>query len=56
MIPSNLAIIQETCRRFIANFNEYRTESLPNKLKHDSFWKKLVEILAGVVTNIFDTL
>ncbi|CAG8719834.1 15161_t:CDS:2, partial [Funneliformis caledonium] len=29
-------IILEICRRFIANFNEYQMESLPDKLKHDS--------------------
>ena len=56
MIPPNLAIIRETCRRFIANFNEHRTESLPDKLKHDSSWKESVEILVGVATNILDTL
>ena len=53
---SKLAIIRETCKRFIANFNEHRTESLPDKLKHNSSWKESVEILAGVATNILDTL
>ena len=56
MVPPNLAIIRETCRRFIANFNEHQMESLPEKLMHDSSWKESGEILAGVATNILDTL
>ncbi|RIA92729.1 hypothetical protein C1645_820228 [Glomus cerebriforme] len=40
MLPPNLAIIREMCRRFIANFNEHQTESLPDKLKHNSSWKE----------------
>ena len=56
MIPPNLTIIRKTCRRFIANFNEHQMESLPDKLKHNSSWKESVEILAGITTNILDTL
>ncbi|CAB4391003.1 unnamed protein product [Rhizophagus irregularis] len=51
-----VTIIRETCRRFIANFNEHRTESLPEKLKHDSSWKESGEVLAEVATNILNTL
>ena len=56
MVPPNLAIIQEMCRKFIVNFNEHQTESLPEKLKHDSSWEELGKVLAGVVINILDTL
>ena len=56
MVPPNLAIIQEMCREFIVNFNEHQTESLPEKLKHDSSWKESREVLAEVAINILDIL